>query len=58
MKELIFIVCATIGCLLIHIVRVHKQLTIIETCYYNCLLALSEYDPDLKEYLEKENKLK
>ena len=52
MYELIFI----IGCLIIKLYITIKEKNLYYSNYKNCLMALEEYDPKLKEYLERKNK--
>lgn len=42
--------------LIYKIYELSNKLTITQSNYRNCLLALAEYDKDLKKYLEEENK--
>lgn len=46
-----------IGCLLIALYQTNKDKKIYYSNYKNCLLALSEYDKSLAEYLSKEGEL-
>lgn len=52
MYVLIFI----IGCLIIKLYRTTKEKEIYYSNYKNCLMALEEYNPKLKEYLERNSK--
>lgn len=45
-----------IGCLCIKLYRVIKQRDVYYSNYQNCLLALGDLDPSLKEYLESRGK--
>lgn len=51
---MIYILAFIIGCLLIKINKLSKEIKIYKNNYYTALQILSEYDPKLKEYLEKE----
>ena len=42
-----------IGCLSIKLYQVNKKKKIYYSNYRNCLLALGEFDPKVKEYVEK-----
>lgn len=50
-----FILVFVIGCLIIKLYRTTKERDIHYSNYKNCLMALAEYDPKLKEYLEKDS---
>lgn len=49
-----FILGFIIGCLLIKINKLIKEIKIYKNNYYTALQILGEYDPKLKEYLKKE----
>lgn len=51
---MIYILAFIIGCLLIKINKLSKEIKVYKNNYYTALKILSEYDPKLKEYLEKE----
>ena len=42
-----------IGSLIIELYKVNKKKKIYYSNYRNCLLALGEFDPKVKEYVEK-----
>ena len=50
---MIYILLYIIGCLLIKLYRVNQEKKIYYHNYKSCLMALSECDPSLKEYLER-----
>lgn len=52
MNELIYILLFIIGCLVIKLYRVNQEKKINYHNYKSCLMALGEYDPKLKEYME------
>ena len=47
-----YIITFIIGCLLIKLNRTIKQRNIYYNNYKQCLMVLSESDPELKRYLE------
>ena len=49
-----YIIIFIIGCLLIKINKLNKSLVVYKNKYYTALKILGDYDPKLKEYLEKE----
>lgn len=49
-----YIIIFIIGCLLIKINKLNKSLVVYKNNYYTALKILGDYDPKLKEYLEKE----
>ena len=51
---MIYILMFIIGCLLITIHKLNKNLSVYKNNYYTALKILADYDPKLKEYLEKE----
>lgn len=51
---MIYIIAFIIGCLLIKINKLSKEIKVYKNNYYTALQILGEYDPKLKEYLEKE----
>lgn len=51
---MIYILAFIIGCLLIKINKLSKEIKVYKNNYYTALKILGEYDPKLKEYLEKE----
>ena len=51
---MIYILAFIIGCLLIKINKLSKEIKIYKNNYYTALKILSEYDPKLKEYMERE----
>ena len=46
-----------IGSLCIKLYKVYKERKIYYHNYKSCLLVLSEFDKDLRDYLEKEGKI-
>lgn len=50
METCIFL--SIISCLCIKLYRVNREKKVYYHNYQNCLLALGEYDPKLKEYFE------
>lgn len=55
---MIYISAFIIGCLLIRNSELKRQRNIYYNNYQQCLMVLTETDPTLKEYLEKEGKRK
>lgn len=51
---MIYILTFIIGCLLIKMSNLNKMIKIYKNNYYTTLKILGDYDPKLKEYLEKE----
>ena len=51
---MIYILAFIIGCLLIKMNNLNKNLSVYKNNYLTALQILGEYDPKLKEYLEKE----
>lgn len=50
---MIYILIFIIGCLLIKISNLNKMIKIYINNYYTAIEILGEYDPKLKEYLER-----
>lgn len=50
---MIYILIFIIGCLLIQMSNLNKMLKIYKNNYFTTLKILGEYDPKLKEYLER-----
>lgn len=50
---MIYILMFIIGCLLIKMSNLNKMIKIYKNNYYTTLQILGEYDPKLKEYLER-----
>lgn len=50
---MIYILMFIIGCLLIKMSNLNKKIKIYKNNYLTTLKILSEYDPKLKEYLER-----
>lgn len=57
MGELIILSIFTMLVLVYELVKTKKENKILYNNYQTALKILSEYDPKLKEYLEKENKI-
>ena len=51
---MIYILMFIIGCLLIKMSNLNKEIKIYKNNYLTALKILGDYDPKLKEYLEKE----
>ena len=51
---MIYILMFIIGCLLIKMSNLNKMIKVYKNNYYTAIEILCEYDPKLKEYLEKE----
>ena len=49
-----YIIIFIIGCLLIKINKLNKEIKIYKNNYYTALKILGDYDPKLKEYLKKD----
>lgn len=50
---MIYILGFIIGCLLIKLNELSKKIKVYKNNYYTTLKILGEYDPKLKEYLER-----
>ena len=50
---MIYILIFIIGCLLIKMSNLNKMIKIYKNNYYTEIEILGEYDPKLKEYLER-----
>lgn len=50
---MIYIIIFIIGCLLIKINKLNKEIKIYKNNYYTTLQILGDYDPKLKSYLER-----
>lgn len=57
MEELIILSIFTMSILVYELIKTKKENKILYNNYQTALKILSEYDPKLKEYLEKENKI-
>lgn len=57
MEELIILSIFTMSVLVYELIKTKKENKILYNNYQTALKILSEYDPKLKEYLEKENKI-
>lgn len=57
MKEIFVLAVLTIALLIYEIIKTKKENKILYNNYQTALKILSEYDPKLKEYLERENKI-
>nr|DAO32447.1 MAG TPA: hypothetical protein [Caudoviricetes sp.]DAV89099.1 MAG TPA: hypothetical protein [Caudoviricetes sp.] len=53
---MIYILEFIIGCLLIKLSKLNKKVEVYKNNYYTALKILGDYDPKLKEYLEREEK--
>lgn len=51
---MVYVLIFIIGCLLIKMNNLNKEIKIYKNNYYTALQILGEHDPKLKEYLEKE----
>lgn len=51
---MVYVLIFIIGCLLIKMSNLSKEIKIYKNNYYTAIEILGEYDPKLKEYLEKE----
>lgn len=49
-----YIIIFIIGCLLIKINKLNKEIKIYKNNYLTALKILGDYDPKLKEYMERE----
>lgn len=50
---MIYILAFIIGCLLIKMSNLNKMIKVYKNNYYTALQILGDYDPKLKEYLER-----
>lgn len=50
---MIYILAFITGCLLIKMSNLNKMIKVYKNNYYTALQILGEYDPKLKEYLER-----
>lgn len=57
MEELIILSIFTMSILVYELIKIKKENKILYNNYQTTLKILSEYDPKLKEYLERENKI-
>lgn len=57
MEELIILSIFTMAVLVYDLIKTRKENKILYNNYKTALKILSEYDPKLKEYLERENKI-
>lgn len=57
MEKIFVLSVLTIALLIYEIIKTKKENKILYNNYQTALKILSEYDPKLKEYLEKENKI-
>lgn len=57
MEKTFVLLVLTIALLIYEIIKTKKENKILYNNYQTALKILSEYDPKLKEYLEKENKI-
>lgn len=57
MEKIFVLSVLTIALLIYEIIKTKKENKILYNNYQTVLKILSEYDPKLKEYLEKENKI-
>ena len=57
MEKIFVLAVLTIALLIYEIIKTKKGNKILYNNYQTVLKILSEYDPKLKEYLEKENKI-
>lgn len=57
MEKIFVFLVLTIALLIYEIIKTKKENKILYNNYQTALKILSEYDPKLKEYLEKENKI-
>ena len=58
MEELIILSIFTMSVLVYELIKTKKENKILYNNYQTALKILSEYDPKLKEYLEKKNDTK
>ena len=57
MEKIFVLLVLTIALLIYEIIKTKKENKILYNNYQTSLKILSEYDPKLKEYLERENKI-
>lgn len=57
MEKIFVLAVLTIALLIYEIIKAKKENKILYNNYQTALKVLSEYDPKLKEYLERENKI-
>lgn len=57
MKEIFVLSVLTIALLIYEVIKTKKENKILYNNYQTALKILSDYDPKLKEYLERENKI-
>ena len=57
MEKIFILSVLTIALLIYEIIKTKKENKILYNNYQTALKILSKYDPKLKEYLEKENKI-
>ena len=57
MEKMFVLAVLTIALLIYEIIKTKKENKILYNNYQTALKILSEYDPKLKEYLERENKI-
>lgn len=57
MEKIFVLAVLTIALLIYEIIKTKKENKILYNNYQTALKVLSEYDPKLKEYLERENKI-
>ncbi len=57
MEEILLLMVLMIAILVCELIKTQKENKILYNNYQTALKILSEYDPELKEYLEKENKI-
>lgn len=57
MEELIILSIFTMSVLAYELIKTKKENKILYNNYQTALKILSKYDPKLKEYLERENKI-
>ena len=57
MEEILLLMVLMIAILVCELIKTQKENKILYNNYQTALKILSEYDPKLKEYLEKENKI-
>lgn len=57
MEKIFVLAILTIALLIYEIIKTKKENKILYNNYQTALKILSEYDPKLKEYLERENKI-
>lgn len=57
MEEILLLMVLMIAILVCELIKTQKENKILYNNYQTALKILSEYDPKLKEYLERENKI-